>query len=168
MKTTFLQNLKEFTSHECFLKELLENVSCKGANQGRGRHNQRTGEIYCRRWANRVLRWTVQGDPRLSSLLQTATRQNWSSITQETDSRIASSVSASPGSFLCAWGLNTQVNLLSCSVVQSCLTLCDPHGLKPPRLLCPWDSPGKNIGVGCPFLLQRIFLTQGSHLWPSL
>ena len=29
-----------------------------------------------------------------------------------------------------------------------------PHGLQPSRLLCPWDSPGKNIGVGCHFLLQ--------------
>ena len=29
------------------------------------------------------------------------------------------------------------------------------------RLLCPWDSPGKNIGVGCHFLLQGIFLTWG-------
>ena len=28
-------------------------------------------------------------------------------------------------------------------------------------LLCPWDSPGKSSGVGCHFLLQRIFLTQG-------
>ena len=26
------------------------------------------------------------------------------------------------------------------------------------RLLCPWDFPGKNTGVGCHFLLQRIFL----------
>ena len=26
------------------------------------------------------------------------------------------------------------------------------------RLLCPWDSPGKNTGVGCHFLLQGIFL----------
>ena len=34
------------------------------------------------------------------------------------------------------------------------------HGLKPLRLLCPWDSPGKNSGVGCHFLLQGIFLTQ--------
>ena len=34
-------------------------------------------------------------------------------------------------------------------------------GLKHARLLCPWDSPGKNIGVGCHFLLQGIFLTQG-------
>ena len=34
------------------------------------------------------------------------------------------------------------------------------HGLWPTRLLCPWDSPGKNTGVGCHFLLQRIFPTQ--------
>ena len=30
------------------------------------------------------------------------------------------------------------------------------------RLLCPWDSPGKNTGVGCHFLLQRIFPTRES------
>ena len=30
-------------------------------------------------------------------------------------------------------------------------------------LLCPWDFPGKSPGVGCHFLLQRIFLTQGSN-----
>ena len=35
------------------------------------------------------------------------------------------------------------------------------HGLQPSRLLCPWDSPGKNTGAGCHFLLQRIFPTQG-------
>ena len=29
---------------------------------------------------------------------------------------------------------------------------------------CPWDFPGKNTGVGCHFLLQGIFLTQGSNL----
>ena len=29
-----------------------------------------------------------------------------------------------------------------------------PHGLQPTRLLHPWDSPGKNTGVGCHFLLQ--------------
>ena len=39
-----------------------------------------------------------------------------------------------------------------------------PHGLQPTRLLCPWDSPGKNTGVGCPALLQGIFLTQRSNL----
>ena len=33
----------------------------------------------------------------------------------------------------------------------------------PTRLLCPWDSPGSNTGVGCHFLLQGIFLTQESN-----
>ena len=38
------------------------------------------------------------------------------------------------------------------------------HGLQPARLLCPWDFPGKKTGVGCHFLLQGFFLTQGSNL----
>ena len=36
-----------------------------------------------------------------------------------------------------------------------------PRGLKPARLLCPWNSPGKNTGVGCHALLQGISPTQG-------
>ena len=31
-------------------------------------------------------------------------------------------------------------------------------------LLCPWDSPGKNTGVGCHAVFQGIFLTQGFNL----
>ena len=47
--------------------------------------------------------------------------------------------------------------------LQSCPTLCDPiDGSPPTRLARPWDSPGKNTGVDCYFLLQGIFLTQGS------
>ena len=38
--------------------------------------------------------------------------------------------------------------------LQSCPTLCNPTDGSPPRLPCPWDSPGKNTGVGCHFLLQ--------------
>ena len=38
-----------------------------------------------------------------------------------------------------------------------------PHGLQPTRLLRPWDLPGKSTGVGCHFLLQEIFPTQGSN-----
>ena len=38
------------------------------------------------------------------------------------------------------------------------------HRRQPTRLLCPWDSPGKNTGVGCHFLLQGIFLTQETNL----
>ena len=33
-------------------------------------------------------------------------------------------------------------------------------------LLCPWDFPGKSTGVGCHFLLQRMFPTQGLNLGP--
>ena len=48
---------------------------------------------------------------------------------------------------------------VSLSVVSDSL---GPHG--PNRFLCPWDSPGKNTGVACHFLLQGIFLTQGLNL----
>ena len=39
-------------------------------------------------------------------------------------------------------------------LLQSCPTLCDPRGDSPPGSPSPWDSPGKNTGVGCHFLLQ--------------
>ena len=46
-------------------------------------------------------------------------------------------------------------------VAQSCPTLCNPMNCSLTRFLRPWDFPGKNTGVGCHFLLQGIFLTQG-------
>ena len=42
-------------------------------------------------------------------------------------------------------------------VIKSCLTLVTSW------LFCPWDSPGKNTGVSCHFLIQGIFPTQGSN-----
>ena len=39
-----------------------------------------------------------------------------------------------------------------------------PYGLWPTRLLCPWDSQGKNTGVGCHALLHRLFPTQETEL----
>ena len=39
--------------------------------------------------------------------------------------------------------------------LQSCLTL-RPHRRQPTRLHRPWDSPAKNTGVGCHFLLQCV------------
>ena len=38
---------------------------------------------------------------------------------------------------------------MSVFAAQSCLTLCDPMECSPTRLLRPWNSPGKNTGVGC-------------------
>ena len=64
-------------------------------------------------------------------------------------------------------GLKKQYTLpyyCCCLVSKSCLTLLRTHGLQPSRLLCPWDFPGKNTGVGCHCLLQGIFLTQGLNL----
>ena len=54
----------------------------------------------------------------------------------------------------------------ACSVVSDSL---QPLGLKPTGLLCPWNSPGNKTGVGCHFLLQGIFPTQGwnHHLFIS-
>ena len=53
--------------------------------------------------------------------------------------------------------------LFSCSVVSNILR---PHGPQPTRLLCPWDFPGKNTGVGSCSLLQEIFPTQRSNPGP--
>ena len=50
------------------------------------------------------------------------------------------------------------------SITQSCPTLCDPVDCSPPGSSVHGDSPGKNTGVGCHFLLQGIFPTQGSNL----
>ena len=47
-------------------------------------------------------------------------------------------------------------------IAKSCWLL-QPHVLWSPRLLHPLDSQGKNTGVGCRFLLQGIFPTQGSN-----
>ena len=40
--------------------------------------------------------------------------------------------------------------------LQSCLTL-RPHRRQPTRLPRPWDSPGKNTGVGCHFLIHQFY-----------
>ena len=45
----------------------------------------------------------------------------------------------------------------------SCVRLLATLWTEPTRLLCPWDSPGKNTGMGCHFLFQEIVLTQGSN-----
>ena len=50
-----------------------------------------------------------------------------------------------------------EIKKLETSLVVKWLRLCY-------RLLCPWDSPGKNTGVGCHALLQGIFPTQASNL----
>ena len=55
----------------------------------------------------------------------------------------------------------TESETVSRSVVSSSL---QPHGLKPNMLLCPWNFPGQNTGVGSHSLLQGIFPMQESNL----
>ena len=74
-----------------------------------------------------------------------------------------------PGGLLYPWGHKesdttkvTQQQQLSKKPVRSVMSnFLQLYGLYPARLLCPWDSQGKNTGVDCHCLLQGIFLTQG-------
>ena len=50
--------------------------------------------------------------------------------------------------------------------LQSCPTV-QPHRRQPTRLPRPWDSPGKNTGVGCHFLLQYIKVKSQSEVSQS-
>ena len=45
-----------------------------------------------------------------------------------------------------------------CVPISAVSSSLRPHGLEPARLLCPWDFPGKNTGVGFHFLLQLYWL----------
>ena len=42
-----------------------------------------------------------------------------------------------------------------------------PHRRQPTRLPCPWDTPGKNTGVGCHFLLQIMEVKSESEVAQS-
>ena len=58
----------------------------------------------------------------------------------------------------CSTSLSTAAAAVAKSL-QSCPTLSNsvrPHRRQPTRLPRPWDSPGKNTGVGCHFLLQSL------------
>ena len=52
-------------------------------------------------------------------------------------------------------------------LLQSCPTLCDPIDSSPPGSHHPWDSPGKNTGVGCHFLLQCMKVKSESEVAQS-
>ena len=78
------------------------------------------------------------------------------------------------------WGKGTEWNqiILECHLLRkrlpldysysvwvlSPVQLCEPHGLQPARLLCPWNFPGKNTGSGLP--LPPLQVNQGWN--PSL
>ena len=87
----------------------------------------------------------------------------WKSNSNSPEQKLTPNLSLHNGVPLLYWKWGFPVLCLY-SVSQSCLTLLRLHGLQPARLLWPWNFPHKNTGVGCHFLLQGIFLTQGSNL----
>ena len=58
------------------------------------------------------------------------------------------------------------VHLTAAESLQSCLTV-QRRRSQPTRLPCPWDSPGKNTGVGCHCLLQCIKVESESEVTQS-
>ena len=77
---------------------------------------------------------------------------------------------------MCSRGLSSMCargekrNKLSAAAAAKSLSLCptlQPHRPQPTRLPCPWDSPGKNTGVGCHFLLQCMKVKSESEVVQS-
>ena len=54
-----------------------------------------------------------------------------------------------------------------CQVASFVSDSVQPHRQQPARLPCPWDSPGKNNGVGCHFLLQCMKVKSESEVTQS-
>ena len=85
------------------------------------------------------------------------------------------------GNVLCSiplWNVELVRQTLRNSAVHPCMLLlllsrfsrvrlCGPHRRQPTRLPCPWDSPGKNSGVGCHFLLQCMKVKSESEVAKS-
>ena len=62
------------------------------------------------------------------------------------------------------WETVETVAAAAASVVSDSV---QPHRWKPTRLCCPWDSPGKNTGVGCHFLLHCMKVKSESEVAQS-
>ena len=60
---------------------------------------------------------------------------------------------------------HTSLHMHACKVTSLVSDSLQPYGLRPSRLLCPWDFPDKNTGVGGHALLQGVFPTQESKLY---
>ena len=56
-----------------------------------------------------------------------------------------------------------QAGACCCLASKLCAAPLSPRGLQSAGSLCPWLFQGKNTALGCHFLLQLIFLTQGSN-----
>ena len=61
----------------------------------------------------------------------------------------------------------SDITAASAKSLQPCPTLCDPKDSSPPGSPSPWDSPGKNTGMGCHFCLQCMKVKSESEVAQS-
>jgi len=65
------------------------------------------------------------------------------------------------------WSTQSKACCCCCCVTLVMSDSVRPHRWQPTRLLCPWDSPGKNTGVGCHFLLHCMKVKSESEVAQS-
>ena len=107
-------------------------------------------------WENSIETYTLPYIKQIASgkLLYSTGSSTWCSVTTDGWDGVAGGREVREGG-----------DIRMCCTVLSCFSripLCDPIDCRPRR---PWDFPGKNTGVDCHFLLQGIFLIQGSNPW---
>ena len=80
---------------------------------------------------------------------------NWRFDSSFLTQKLVSITSCLPGTTLGSWeAIKAAAAAIAAKSLQSLSDSVQPHRRQPTRLPRPWDSPGKNTGVGCPFLLQ--------------
>ena len=103
--------------------------------------------------------------PLLNAIQNYIKSKKWTSLGQQNFNQLLHSVIWCFSFYVCWQSQHTQIlGVIPCVYVLSCFShvqLMPQYAMQPARLLCPWDSPGKNIEVCCYALLQGIFLTQG-------
>ena len=102
-------------------------------------------------------------DPRSRRLQTKAQESIWSICPRKQWDPNSCSMTPTPASHCCC----CCCCCCCCQVASVVSNSVQPHGLQPTRLLCPWDSPGKNTGVGCHFLLQCMKVESESEVTQS-
>ena len=117
------------------------------------------------------------GPQRIGKIQVGRTRKTLKEDDEQSNEYVQEIVSCHIWGLLCMAGITDMcsrqpfwINILAL-LFTSCACVCAkslsvsdslrPNGLQPAKVLCLWDSPGKNTGVGCHALLQGIFPTQG-------
>ena len=148
-----------------------------------GGHVDVVSDAFLHPWEPRDLFWTVSGSRTPPAILRTRSagschlRVSGSPLVIVQLCQTQSLLSKHPDFLQLQLQLltNNLCNFVGFALISVCVCVCVCSVMSDSsctpwtvacQILCPWDSPGKNTGVGCHALLQGIFLTQESN--PSL